>query len=53
MTHHRCKKQYQILVGKEVIHETSYKNSADKILKDLRKQHKGTGTKIQMKKVKC
>ena len=31
MTHHRCKKQYQISVGKEVMHETSYKNSADLI----------------------
>ncbi len=53
MIHYRCKKKYQISVGKEIVHETSYKNSADKILKDLRKQYKGTGIKFQMKKVKC
>ncbi len=40
-------------MGKEIVHETPYKNPSDKILKDLRKQYKGTGIKIQMKKVKC
>lgn len=53
MTHHRCKKKYQILVGKEIAHEIPYKNLADRTLKDLRKQYKGTITKVQMKKVKC
>jgi len=53
MTHYRCKKKYQILVGKEVLHEIPYKNLADRITNNLREQYKGTGKKVQMKKVKC
>lgn len=53
MVHNRCKKEYAITVDKKVVDKVPYKNMANNTVKELRKRLKGTGSKVQMKRVKC